>query len=223
MGIWLCWSWVGFYHVSPSSEASLLAQLVKNPLAMQETPVFFLGQEVPLERSRLPTPIFLGFLGDSGGKESVLNVGDLDVIPGLGRYPGRGHGNPLQYSCLKNHHSQRSLEGYGPWDCKRSDMTERLSTAQDPSSKNPVILFYRLRSCQICFILKPDHFVFLTITETLKDLLLYGLYQSKINISKNLKYSLICLKAEFLCVHVKNIILMKNNYIFQNKQNYWEE
>ena len=38
-------------------------------------------------------------------KESVCNAGDLEdsgLIPGLGRYPGRGHGNPLQYSCLEN-------------------------------------------------------------------------------------------------------------------------
>ena len=35
-------------------------------------------------------------------KESACNVGDLGSIPGLGRSPGGGHGNPLQYSCLKN-------------------------------------------------------------------------------------------------------------------------
>ena len=39
--------------------------------------------------------------GSSDGKESVHNVGDLDSIPGLGRSPGGGHGNPLQYSCLE--------------------------------------------------------------------------------------------------------------------------
>ena len=42
------------------------------------------------------------FPGGSDGKESAYNVGDLGSIPGLGRYPGRGHGNPLQYSCLEN-------------------------------------------------------------------------------------------------------------------------
>ena len=35
-------------------------------------------------------------------KESACNAGDLDSIPGLGRSPGEGNGNPLQYSCLKN-------------------------------------------------------------------------------------------------------------------------
>jgi len=42
-----------------------------------------------------------GFSGGSDGKESACNVGDLDLNPGLGRSPGEGNGNPLQYSCLK--------------------------------------------------------------------------------------------------------------------------
>ena len=44
----------------------------------------------------------LGFLGDSDGKESSCNVGDLGSIPGSGRSPGGGTDNQLQYSCLKN-------------------------------------------------------------------------------------------------------------------------
>ena len=40
---------------------------------------------------------------------------DLGLIPGLERSPEGGHGNPLQYSCLKNPHGQRSLAGYCPW------------------------------------------------------------------------------------------------------------
>ena len=43
-----------------------------------------------------------GFPGSSNGKESACNVGDLGSIPGLGRSPGEGNGNPLQYSCLEN-------------------------------------------------------------------------------------------------------------------------
>ena len=35
-------------------------------------------------------------------KESACNAGDVDLIPGPGRSPGGGHGNPLQYSCLEN-------------------------------------------------------------------------------------------------------------------------
>ena len=51
---------------------------------------------------RLPTPVFLGFLCGSAGKESTFIVGDLGSIPGLGRFPGEGKGYPLQYSGLEN-------------------------------------------------------------------------------------------------------------------------
>ena len=43
-----------------------------------------------------------GFSGDSDGKESACSAGDLDWIPGSGRFPGERNGNPLQYSCLEN-------------------------------------------------------------------------------------------------------------------------
>ena len=80
------------------SRASLVAQLVKNPPAMQETPVQFLGWEDPWvrRRDRLPTPVFLGFPGGSAGKKSTCSEGDLGSIPGLGRSPGEGKGYPLQ-------------------------------------------------------------------------------------------------------------------------------
>ena len=54
-------------------------------------------------------------------------------IPGLGRSPGEGNGNPLQYSCLKNpmdkeaHGLLYNLMGYNPRSCKKSDKTERLN------------------------------------------------------------------------------------------------
>ena len=74
--------------------------------------------------------IYMGFPGGIDGKESTCNAGDLGSIPGLGRSPGGGHGNPLQYSCLENPHGQRSLIGNSPWGPKELDMTEQLSTAQ---------------------------------------------------------------------------------------------
>ena len=46
----------------------------------------------------LSTPVFLGFPGGSVSKELACNAGDLGSIPGLGRSPGGGHDNPLQYS-----------------------------------------------------------------------------------------------------------------------------
>ena len=72
----------------------------------------------------------MGFPGGLDGKESACNVGDLGLIPGLGRSPGGGHGSPVQYYCLEIPHGQRGLESYSPWGCKESDRTERLSTAQ---------------------------------------------------------------------------------------------
>ena len=45
---------------------------------------------------------YLGFPGGSVCKESACNAGDLGSIPELGRSPGEGNGNPLQYSCLEN-------------------------------------------------------------------------------------------------------------------------
>ena len=52
---------------------------------------------------------FYCFPGGSDGKTSVYNVRDLGLIPGSGRFPGEGNGNPLQYSCLEN------LMGGGAW------------------------------------------------------------------------------------------------------------
>ena len=62
------------------------------------------------------------FTGSSDSKESVCNVGDLVLVPGLGRSPGGGHGNQLRYPCLENPDRRRSLVGYSPWGHKESDM-----------------------------------------------------------------------------------------------------
>ena len=57
----------------------------------------------------------VGFTGGSDSKESAWNAEDLGLIPGSGRSPEGGHGNPFQYSCLENPHGQRSREDYNPW------------------------------------------------------------------------------------------------------------
>ena len=106
------------YFPTLYTRASLVAQLVKNLPAMQETPVQFLGWEDQLDR--LPTPSFLGFPCGSTGKESSCNEGDLSPVPGLVRSPGKGKGYPLQYSGLQN-----SMDcTVSPRCCKESDMTE---------------------------------------------------------------------------------------------------
>ena len=56
---------------------------------------------------------------------STGDARDTDLIPGLGRSPAEGNGNPLQYSCLENP-VERSLAGYSPWGHKELDMTERV-------------------------------------------------------------------------------------------------
>ena len=43
-----------------------------------------------------------GLPGSTDGKESACNLGDPGLMPGSGRSPGEGNGNPLQYSCLEN-------------------------------------------------------------------------------------------------------------------------
>ena len=66
-------------------------------------------------------------------KNPPENTGDLrDVgsIPGLGRSPGVGNGNPLQYSCLENPHGQRTLAGYSPQGHTESDTTEATQHAR---------------------------------------------------------------------------------------------
>ena len=74
--------------------SDMVAQWVKNLPAMQKTPVQFLSRDDPWKRDRLPTLVFLGFPGGSDSKESTCNAGVLGSIPGLGRSPGGGHGNP---------------------------------------------------------------------------------------------------------------------------------
>ena len=55
-------------------------------------------------------PIIQGFPGGTDGKASACNGGDPGSIPMLGRSPGEGNGNPLQYSCLEN-----SMDGEAWW------------------------------------------------------------------------------------------------------------
>ena len=60
-----------------------------------------------------------------GGKESTCNAGDLNLIPGLGRPPGVGNGNPLQYSCLGNPMNRRALAGCTGWQNARHDLATK--------------------------------------------------------------------------------------------------
>ena len=68
-------------------------------------------------------PIFAWSLVVKNLPARAGDVRDVGLIARLGRSPGRGHGNPLQYSCLENP-MDRGLVGYSPQDCKESDTTE---------------------------------------------------------------------------------------------------
>ena len=89
---------------------------------LSEKELFRFTEEIDTVVLALPVGLCI-----SAGKESACNVGDLGSIPRLGRSPGGGHGNSLQYSCLENPHGQRSLVGYSPWGRKELDVTEQLS------------------------------------------------------------------------------------------------
>ena len=82
------------------------------------------SNEDPAQLKIKITNYIKSFPGGLVGKESACSTGDLHLIPGWGRSPGGGHGNPLQYSCLDNLYGQRSLVGYSPRGCKELDTTE---------------------------------------------------------------------------------------------------
>ena len=92
---------------------------------------------------------YQGFPGGTRGEESSCNAGDVGSIPGSGRCPGRGHGNPLQYSCLENPWA-RSLVGYIPWGCKESDTTKVTSHA-GTHSWDYVWTLYSAIDTYVCF------------------------------------------------------------------------
>ena len=67
------------------------------------------------------------FPGSSDGEESACNAGDPDSIPGSGRSPAEGNGNPLQYSCLENSTDRGAWWAAVHAVHKVLDMTERLT------------------------------------------------------------------------------------------------
>ena len=105
---------VCFFNSSHSNWwAFLIAQLVKNLPAMQETLIRFLVGKILWRRERLLTPVLLGFPCGSASKESTCNAGDLGLISGLGRSSGEGKGYPFQYSGLENSRLSMRLQRVG--------------------------------------------------------------------------------------------------------------
>ena len=68
--------------------------------------------------------LLLGFPCGAAGKDSACSGGDLRLIPGSGRSPGEGHGNPLQYSCLENPVDREAWQATVRGGPKESDATE---------------------------------------------------------------------------------------------------
>ena len=86
----------------------------------------------------------MGFPGGSDSRESACNAGDLGSIPGLGRSPGEGNGNPLQYSCLEN-----SIDR-GAWWATVHGVTEQwyglIPFSQQPVKLALLHILYKARS-----------------------------------------------------------------------------
>ena len=70
--------------------------------SLERVQVFFLQKYLNCLYTAPPFMAQKGFSGSAEVKASACNVGDLGLIPGSGRSPGEGNGNPLQYSCLEN-------------------------------------------------------------------------------------------------------------------------
>ena len=129
-----------------SEAASLKAQLVKNPPAMQETPVRFLSGEELLANDRLPTLVFLGFSCGSAGKVSTCNAGYLGLIRACedpletGRLP-----TPVFWPREFMRFRMDKDDLYSPRGPKELDTTELLSLHFILSEAPPVtliLLFY---------------------------------------------------------------------------------
>ena len=72
-----------------------------------------------------------------------VNAGDIrdtSSVPGFGRSPGGGHGNPLQYSCLENPIDRGAWGCYSPWGHKESDTTEHACTPSMVSSGKGLLI-----------------------------------------------------------------------------------
>ena len=73
----------------------------------------------PHDWNLLIVKLVFGFPGGSVVKSSPASAGDVGPIPGSGRPPGEGNGNPIQYSCLGNPMDRGSLAGYSPRGCRK--------------------------------------------------------------------------------------------------------
>ena len=117
-----------------------------------------------------------GFLHSSVSKASVGNAGDLGSIPGSGRSPGEGNGNPLQYSCLENPMDRGAWRATVHWVTKVGHYL--VTKPPPPFSQSVVWLFTLLLITLLIFY----QFLFVNI--------LYSIYCSCILLCKTGEFSL---------------------------------
>ena len=104
------------------------------------------------------------------GKESACNAGDLGSIPGLGRFPGEGNGNPLQYSCLETSMNR------GAWQATVHAMTK----SWHPTSPLKYLLHFIYVDPRLTYYLFHLYVAYARrVTEQLSQHLLFGLMESR--------------------------------------------
>ena len=86
----------------------------------------------------------MDFPGGSDSNVSVYNAGDPGSIPGLGRFPGEGNGNPLQYSCLEN-----------PMDCTVPGVTKSRTRLSDFHSDIHMMVYPWILDSFLCYTMGP--------------------------------------------------------------------
>ena len=96
MGIFVKWTLMVHFTVRPFVKAEIKSETQPQLLILYD---IYLENKYQLKKNVWDTG---GFPGGSEDKASACNAGDPGSIPGLGRSPGEGNGNPLQYSCLEN-------------------------------------------------------------------------------------------------------------------------
>ena len=109
---------VKIWHFTAITQVQSLVREARIPHAVWH------GQKVEKKKKRVekfPAPTKV-----KNSRAKAEDARDSWSIPGWGRSPGGGNGNPLQYSCLEDPMDKRSLVGYSPQGCKESDTTERL-------------------------------------------------------------------------------------------------
>ena len=118
--------------------ASLISQLVKNPLQCRRPWLNCWVRKIRWRRDRLPTPVFLGFPCGSAGKEFACNEGELDSILGFGKIPWR-----RERLLIPVFWPGEFRGPYSPWDHNKSDTTEQLSLLTETGLQNQA----KPRSC----------------------------------------------------------------------------